>query len=412
MVYEVIHTSHCNNMISNTKLTEEERETKRRLKAELKHQRRVKSLETKIKHAISRKDAVIEKSAREELKTLLESKNDTIQISQQLSQWSLNPPINDTKHKAAVDDVIVILRKLLSSIDDEDRQTVKKDKIEQTMKARTLLSNMTKGSQTKSMLKDITALRGYTRQKFHGRATLLIESFANITPESLELAPTIYSRLDTQQQQECIDQMEIMNMCYEKLDNIQRVCSLGCGPGNDAAGLVAFLRSFMNRKDALEEIVLLDYAIEDWQEAVLDDLTPILVPGYISKITCESCDVTRSIKSDIVEQYIRDSDIFLTSYLLTETRNKWAEFIIELIDLSKVGAMFYFAEPVPWQLHQVIRMSTNQSEKSTDIDYLPLNKLRFAWIDSSIHQPLFQKLDGRPAGPAILLAIKVDKTCT
>ena len=401
-------------MISNSKLSEEERETKRRLKAELKHQRRVKSLETKIKHAISRKDPVIEKSAREELKILLESKNDTnnIHLSQQLSQCSLKPPINDTKHKAAVDDVVLILRKLLSSVDDEDRQTVKKDKIEQTMKARTLLSNMTKGTQSKSMLKDITALRGYTRQKFHGRATLLIESYANITPESLEMAPAIYSKLDTQQQQECIDQIDVMNMCYEKLDNIQRVCSIGCGPGNDAAGLVAFLRSFMNKKDALEEIVMLDYAIEDWKAAVLDDLTPILVPDYVSKITCESCDVTQSIKSDTVEQYIRDSDIVLTSYLLTETRNKWAEFINQLVDLSKVGAMFYFAEPVPWQLHQLIRMSTNQSEKSTDIDFSPLQQLRFAWIDSSIHQPLFQKLDGRSGGPAVLLAIKVDKTCT
>ena len=401
-------------MISNSKLSEEERETKRRLKAELKHQRRVKSLETKIKHAISRKDPVIEKSAREELKILLESKNDTnnIHLSQQLSQCSLKPPINDTKHKAAVDDVVLILRKLLSSVDDEDRQTVKKDKIEQTMKARTLLSNMTKGTQSKSMLKDITALRGYTRQKFHGRATLLIESYANITPESLEMAPAIYSKLDTQQQQECIDQIDVMNMCYEKLDNIQRVCSLGCGPGNDAAGLVAFLRSYMNQKDALEEIVLLDFAIEDWQEAVLDDLTPILVPDYVSKITCKSCDVTRSIKSDTVKQYIRDSDIFLTSYLLTETRNKWAEFIIELVDLSKVGAMFYFAEPVPWQLHQLIRMSTNQSEKSTDMDYSPLHQLSFAWIDSSILQPEFQKLQGRSGGPAVLLAIKVDTTCT
>jgi len=262
------------------------------------------------------------------------------------------------------------------------------------------------------MLKDITALRGYTRQKFHGRATLLVESLANITPESLEMAPAIYSQLDTQQQQECIDRIEIMNMCYEKLDNIQRVCSLGCGPGNDAAGLVAFLRSYRNRKEALEEIVLLDYAIEDWQEAVLDDLTPILVPDYVSKITCESCDVTQPIKNDTVDQYIRDSDIFLTSYLLTETRNKWIEFIVQLVDLSKVGAMFYFAEPVPWQLLQLIRMSTNQSEKSTDIDYLPLHQLRYAWIDSSIHQPLFQKLDGRSGGPAVLLAIKVDTTCT
>ena len=399
-------------MISNSKLTEEERETKRRLKAKLKHQRRVKSLETKIKHAISRKDPVIEKSAREELETLLESENDADgQLSQQLCQCSLKPPINDNKQKAAVDDVVLLLRKLLSSIDDEDRQTVKKDKIEQTTKARTLLSNMTKGTQEKSMLKDITALRGYTRQKFHGRATLLIESFANITPESLELAPTIYSRLDTQQQQECIDQIDVMNMCYQKLDSIQRVCSIGCGPGNDAAGLVAFLRSFMNQKDALEEIVLLDFAIEDWKAAVLDDLTPILVPDYVSKITCESCDVTQSIKSDTVEQYIRDSDIFLTSYLLTETRNKWLEFIIELVDLSKVGAMFYFAEPVPWQLHQLIRMSTS-SEKSIDMDYSPLHQLSFAWIDSSILQPEFQKLQGRSGGPAVLLAIKVDTTCT
>ena len=147
-----------------------------------------------------------------------------------------------------------------------------------------------------------------------------------------------------------------------------------------------------------------------WGEsAVLDDLIPILQPDYCKKITCEFCDITDSTtitNSNIVEQSFGESDIFLTSYLMTETRNQWDEFIIKMVGLAKVGALFYFAEPVPWQLHRLIRMSA-PPDLNCDDTMSPLHRLRFVWIDCSMHYPDMQTLDGRSGGPAVLLAMKI-----
>eukprot|EP00581_Thalassiosira_minuscula_P033428 CAMPEP_0183763658 /NCGR_PEP_ID=MMETSP0739-20130205/9844_1 /TAXON_ID=385413 /ORGANISM="Thalassiosira miniscula, Strain CCMP1093" /LENGTH=121 /DNA_ID=CAMNT_0026002105 /DNA_START=95 /DNA_END=457 /DNA_ORIENTATION=+ len=121
-----------------------------------------------------------------------------------------------------------------------------------------------------------------------------------------------------------------MDMCWDKLGSIERVCSLGCGPGNDAVGLIAFLRSYFNREmvidsslPSMKEIFLLDYAMDEWKDAILDYLIPILVPDYAGKVTCETCDITEPLANERIEQFVKDSDIFLTSYLLTETRNQW-----------------------------------------------------------------------------------------
>lgn len=397
---------------SNTLLTSSEREVKKGLRTELKFQRKLTKLENRIKHAIIRNDPVVERSAREELKDLLSKEDDCRrdggqQCKQQRHQSSFQCalcPSNDNEgdydtKQAALDEVLSIFRRLLSSIDDIEKDKIRIEKMEQIEKSKLLLWNMTKGTQSKCMFEDITALRGYARKKFHGRAALIIKSLGRLSPNSMEKATaSLNLHLESQQQQEIEEQREIMIMCWKKLSNIERVCSLGCGPGNDAVGMVSFLRHFFKCKDPLERVFMLDFSIKEWKDAILDDLVRILVPEFAIMIDCGSCDVTAPMDNATVEQYI-DSDIFLFSYLLTETRNNWDHFLVQLVGLAKVGALFYFAEPTPWQLHRLMRRADGCLSSATpDIDYSPLKRLRFVWVDSSMHLPKMQKLDGRNGG--------------
>jgi len=399
--------------ISNALLTPTEREAKKVLRNELKFQRKVTKIVNRIEHAIIRNDSVVEGSAREELKDLLSKEDGShLNVSQQCQQDKRHSSFqcascpsndgdgeNDTK-QAAFDEVVFIFRRLLSSVDDIEKEKVRMKKMEQIEKSRLLLWNMTKGTQSKCMFQDITALRGYARKKFHGRATLIIKSLGKLSPTSMEnAAASLTVQLDNQQQQELEEQREIMTICWEKLRNIERVCSLGCGPGNDAVGMVSFLRHFFKCKVPVKHVFMLDYYIQEWKDAILDDLIPILLPEFANKINCESCDVTNPMDNDTTEQYVH-SDIFLFSYLLTETRNNWDHFLVQLVGLARVGALFYFAEPSPWQLHRLMRMSTDGrlSSAKPDIDYSPLKRLRFVWVDSSMHLPKMQQLDGRNGG--------------
>lgn len=406
---------------SNASLTASEREARKKLKAELKFRRKVKKLQVRIQHAISRKDPVVEKTAKEELEQLLATKRNGSSINhEQTGRSNQQQPItlpaalsseNNPQKKAALDEVLTIFRQLLASIDANEKEKIHADKIQQTKKAKHLLWNMTKGTQSKSMFSDVTALRGYARQKFHSRAALIIESFGKLFPNSVEVVTSSLhnsNNWNDQQKKQITEQREVMKMCWEKLGSVERICSIGCGPGNDAVGLTAFLRSYFNRKDQVKDVFLLDYAIGEWKDAILDNLLPILSPEYVANITCKACDVTHSLAdNEGIEECIKDADIFLASYLLTETRNQWDQFLVEIVSAAKSGALFYFSEPVPWQLHRLMRMSSvdSTSDVSPGVDCSPLQRLKFVWVDSSMFFPDMQRLDGR-SGPAVLLAIK------
>jgi hypothetical protein len=74
---------------ANSELSNTEKETKKKLKSELKYQRRVQKLETRIKHAISRKDPIVEQAARGELELLLRNRdnnNDGLYQQQMIQQ--------------------------------------------------------------------------------------------------------------------------------------------------------------------------------------------------------------------------------------------------------------------------------------------------------------------------------------
>ena len=369
---------------ANSQLSDAEKKAKKKLKADLKHQRKVQKLETRIQHAISRNDPIVEHSTRKELEELLRS-NDRLLIQRQQEKTSI-----DQQCEQSMQLVRDIFHRLLSAWDKKEQSF---SKAEQSKRAKDLLHHMTKGTQALDHFQDVTALRGYTRQKFHSRAGLIVESLGKLSPEKSSLS----------------NQKDVIDSCWKKLEKINRVCSIGCGPGCDAVGLLAFLRGYVpnhNVNSSSMHFVLLDYAIDEWKDAVLDDLEPILTKSFNSTVICEHCDVTQRIL-DKHEQLIATSDIFLTSYVLTETRFAWDAYFIQLVDKAKEGAVFFFAEPLPWQLHRLIRMSAPDSDQS------PLQKLRFAWIDSSMNYPELQELDGRAGGPAVLLAIKVSTSkCT
>jgi hypothetical protein len=229
---------------------------------------------------------------------------------------------------------------------------------------------MTKGSQEKSMFKDLDALWGYTRQKFFERAMLVCTSFLKLreSPAHKEL--------------------------WDRLRSVRHICSIGCGPGNDAVGVAAFLKATSSPN--LERAVLMDWALEDWK-AILEPLKDIIVPTYVSKVGMSSCDVAKSLLDSNVNQHAKQliinqpMDLFLISYLLTEVRGQWHDFVKDMIEISSSNTLYYFAEPTPWQLHLIRNHFSHE--------------LNFYWLDSSMDQPHLQPLDNR-AGPGVLLGRK------
>ena len=443
MATESLSNQQSNDQISSSCAVSVQREQKKLLKTKLKFQRRVHKLETRIAHAISRKDPEVEHQARQDLAELL-------CLHQEFpSSYKQNHDIRSSsaieRQNLALEEVTHVFRQLLSSF---GRQTQLCTKQTQNSKARNLLQHMTKGTQTSDMFEDIAALQGYVRKKFYGRAALVIKSLGELSPDALRMAPAV-DDVDEHYRLQYESQRKIMRLCYDKLLKIERVCSIGCGPGNDVVGITSFLRAYSSgmamenatdesSKDTtwhtLEEVMLLDFVVNKWKEAALNQLIQILHPQSVRKIRCESCDVTKpllstnqlnllhgskandEVNSPNISQFVQNADIFLISYLLSETHDTWDVFFVQLVELAPVGALFYFAEPMAWQLHRLIRMTDPHSTKNTRdsgiiesqvIDVTPMHRLKTIWIDSSMHCPELQQMDGRAGGPAVLLAVKI-----
>ena len=106
-------------------------------------------------------------------------------------------------------------------------------------------------------------------------------------------------------------------------------------------------------------------------------------------------------------------DLYIFSYILTETRGKWEEFVQGLVASAKSHALFYFAEPTPWQLHHLRNHVLGQNvlpsalkDKATDAT-ATTPRLDYIWLDSSMNQSAdLQAMDGR-LGPGTLLARKL-----
>lgn len=341
----------------NKELTPQEKKAKRELKKQLKIQKTRVRLENRLRHAIRRNDARIEQETRMALDAFDEHNHTTATPSGEII------PLEDETPERQ------FLLHICSEL--QRKQTIQHNKDKrhcQTQQARTLLRHMTKGSQEKRMFQDSDALWGYTRHKFFERAMLVCTSFMKLRESHEEL--------------------------WNQLRSVRRICSIGCGPGNDAVGVAAFLKE--TGSPNLERAVLMDWALEDWK-VVVKPLEKIICPTHISAMEMSSCDVAESLLDSDANRHPKQllvnqpMDLFLISYLLTEVRGQWHAFVNDIIHISSPSTLYYFAEPTPWQLH-VLRKSFE-------------DQLEFVWVDSSMGQPHLQPLDNR-VGPGVLLGRK------
>jgi hypothetical protein len=236
----------------------------------------------------------------------------------------------------------------------------------------------------------------------------------------------------------------------KRIREIRSVASIGCGPGCDAVGIAAFLSSFQSApspasKDCtlLDRIVLLDWALPQWH-SLLTSLSDILLHNgfpaamrgckIVREVEMAVCDVRSPLLAEdawpsasvspmdnlecyqlLTKKYSAQNpsppydaattavnaeapavsawavDMFVVSYLLSETRHKWFHFIDDIVKMSAPGTLFLLTDPTAWQLHLL-------QNRCGDL-------VHWIWLDSSMHHPELQLLENR-IGPAVLMGIK------
>ena len=360
----------------NAQLSKEERERKKKLKRLLKRQMKRNTLETRLRKAQERKDEGLAEKTRLELLQLEQQEEFSTQSISTRSE--INDPL-DLKARAFIQQIYQQLQQIVRGNSTTTRRRSSSDpsvKEIQTEEARSMLYNMTKGKQTLAMFENTDALLGYTRLKFQERAHLVFASLAKLS--------TSINRIE-----------EIM---WNKLQSVKSVCSIGSGPGCDVLGVIALRRVLFDEKMALDRVLLLDWAMTEWKRTILDPLETILVPNCFQKWETASCDVRESLdrheNNPVAAERIQAApiDLFITSYLLTETNGKWHDFYRDLFQKhARSGSLFLFADPTCWQIHLLL----DEWKDAAD----------FCWLDSSRDRPELQSLEGR-TGPAVLLAMK------
>ncbi len=282
----------------------------------------------------------------------------------------------------------------------ENRTTTKvTNKERRALHAAELKGNMHKGTQTESHFEDELALLGYTAQKFHERAVLAFSSLDRLDP--------CYRDENTETKNNAM----LLACIWERLLSIEQVVSIGCGPGCDATGVLAFFES--HGVKLANGILLLDFVIDAWKETALNTLIPMISPRvpFVRTLACDvrepilqdSCgDETNSNKPNADACFEltkhRNHRLIVVSYLITETRYKWKSFFADLLQLLRgTESLLLLTEPTGWQLREFL----NHFGKSSNGKDGLLIKAH-VWLDSSRDYPHLQALDSRN-GPAILL---------
>jgi hypothetical protein len=400
----------------NSELTQEEKDSKRDLKRLLKRQTRRRKLEIRLSQAISRREHEFAEKARAALDAFL--------LEEEPGETRIHPHGSSfDPHKVARDVVESVYHKLQARLQDNtnantndaDSAVQRKPAAElkefRTEQARTLLMNMTKGSQTESMFENEAALRGYTRHKFNERAMLMVTALTKLgnLPES-------------SQDYSCHERIRA------KLASVRSLCSVGCGPGCDAVGVAAYLSSIhqssllsgsttTNSTPILDYAVLMDYTVQHWDK-ILIPLVNVVVPELVENMVTSFCDARSSLtesnnavaaqllsrreevegtdNNNVTDDKDTNSpklkvDLVVTSYLLSETRGQWHAFFDDLVRRTDPGTIFIFSDPTAWQLHVFMERNSHCMD--------------FCWLDSSMHRPELQALEGR-VGPAVLVGMK------
>jgi hypothetical protein len=195
----------------------------------------------------------------------------------------------------------------------------------------------------------------------------------------------------------------------------------------------------------LDRVVLLDWAMDHWKPILTSVRKILLAEHLIQSMEMATCDVRvplsqqpnvkeqhddhhvlnnvsiqpcsddvlslltwshsqESVVASRVNESRLEVDMVVISYLLSETRGQWHHFLDELVRFSSPGTVFLLTDPTAWQLHAFRRRyefscTPGQSDST--------KQFHFVWLDSSMHRPELQVLEGR-IGPAILMGIKLE----
>ena len=218
---------------------------------------------------------------------------------------------------------------------------------------------------------------------------------------------------------------------------VDTVVSIGCGPGCDVLGAAAWLDALQSTSPktprSYRRAVLMDFALSNWQDVILDTLHPLLQPAVYDHVDYAHCDVTapwqdavnatarqclfstqnngrdgnshqnncnggkqlQENEDDAAPSYSKGGvTLIITSYLLSETRGKGAPFYTSLWQAAPPGSLFLFSDPTAWQLRQWLQQRLADTPAAV-----------YVWLDSSMHHAALQELEKR-VGPAALLAMK------
>lgn len=146
----------------------------------------------------------------------------------------------------------------------------------------------------------------------------------------------------------------------------------------------------------------MDYVMPHWKRLIIDPLTDIICPSFVTTVETAACDVRYSLQDERNMQALHGLastatiDLVVVSYLLTETRDQWKEFFQDLLNSMSKSCLLLLSEPTAWQLHSFTNLFA---------DYVS----EIQWLDSSQDFPELQPLEGR-MGPAVLL-LHVNPKC-
>ena len=371
----------------NSTLTKGERDAKRELKKRLKQQVKLRKYEMRLRQAVERGDTKVEERARKELLDYRQKIRDggsTLQNSSSATEPQSATIFDQTERMRNGRAWIVELYEQLihlcfeqhqqhkqqsnddsatERIDEEELgalpakasrkgrnyyRTKNNDREFQTTQARELLINMTRGTQTENMFENKDALLGYTRQKFVERAYLPVLSL-----ERLFIQPITATVPYTSNAEDCGGGSKVVPITktsaltsrssstqrlVDSLSSVQTICSIGCGPGCDAVGVMSFLFMLWGTKQVdtgernsesrgpkteasqhnsqckradlqsnvqdeqpkIRRLILMDYVMPKWKQLVLDPLAiQLLIPNkYVDDVDMATCDIRRPLFQD------------------------------------------------------------------------------------------------------------------
>ena len=315
-----------------------------------------------------------------------------------------------------------------------------------------LLKHMAKGTQRLDMMvttdtsKTTTteveqAIWGYVKYKFAKRSMLTFNALQQLQPSVNGLI----------RGGNCPISLVPKDFLWSQLSTIETIVSVGGGPGNNLYGCALFRRLHrlhttsknddslsVKSKDqllwpTLKNLIVLDFAEQSWSKVVeyVAHLSKKYEHSEETLYSCHHCDVTLPLlhesNSDAVLP-LKTCGLIIVSYLLTETKGKWHQFMLETWQIALPGTIFLFFEPTVWQHHILLKLlgvvitnEENKKESVVDMDgiqeentkrkFAPMEQVYYWWLDQieeevAVMHPIDLNTTLHRDGPGILLLRK------